>query len=154
DLCGKKIWRQAMKLDTAAIVLALMIFLSLPVSAFGQSNESITRKTVGEPNREEAPTVLQGFKTELFQIKNSDRESLKGIMRGLRSGAEGSEVRSSRDFKTITVRDYPENIAVIGRALSRLDMPEPLPINLEVQLHLIAASRTSKEKSALPKGLD
>ncbi len=67
---------------------------------------------------------------------------------------------ANRQMKTITVRDYPENIAAIGEALRRLDVPDATyrpprtPSSIEFQLHLIAASPTAGEKTAFPTALE
>ncbi|MEW6735123.1 MAG: hypothetical protein AB1489_27780, partial [Acidobacteriota bacterium] len=72
----------------------------------------------------------------------------------LSSGENGSQIIPNSEFKTITVRDFPENIAVMERALVRLDLPEQTPVNFEIQLHLIVTSRTAMEKTNLPVGLE
>jgi hypothetical protein len=72
----------------------------------------------------------------------------------LGSGAKGSMITPNQNLRTLTVRDYPENIAAIEEALKRLDVPDKSPASLEFQLHLIAASMTPSEKSTMPKNLE
>jgi hypothetical protein len=56
------------------------------------------------------------------------------------------------------VRDYPENILVIGDAIKRFDTPAPevsrVPDSLDFELHLIAASKSNSETGAVPPSLE
>lgn len=130
------------------IYLTLLLMLCLFTVTFGQSAPKVT--TTPEPER----SANRDLKTQIFEVKNRDPLSLVKVLRGLSSDDRGTQLTPDRDFKTITVRDYPENIAVIERALTRLDVPEKLPANLEFQLHIIAASRSGKEKVQNPNNLE
>ncbi|MBN8723767.1 MAG: hypothetical protein J0M03_12600 [Acidobacteria bacterium] len=105
------------------------------------------------PTAEPERVINKDLKTQIFEVKHRDPDSLARVLRGLSSFEKGTQINSDRDFKTITVRDYPENIIVIERALTRLDVPEKLPANLEFQLHIITASRTGKIEEQMPKNL-
>ncbi len=125
----------------------MMMFLLIPLqSALGQSNN--------EQNREEqtAPATKR-FMTKMLEVKRGDPERIVPTLRAFGSGEKGSQVTFDQSFKVIIVRDYPENIAVMEEALKRLDVPMPSPVSLDVQLHLIAASRQSVEKTTFPAEL-
>ena len=86
-------------------------------------------------------------------------EALASALQPLQSGQPQTSMVANRQMKTITVRDYPENIAAIGEALKRLDVPDAVskprtPSSIEFQLHLIAASPTAAEKTAFPTALE
>lgn len=102
----------------------------------------------------EAVTVPKGMKTIILPVQNRDPVMLASVLRGLTSGDRFARVDHNNEFKVITLRDFPENLAVMQDALKRLDVPEAAPVNLEVQLHLIAALQTPTESSGFPAGLD
>jgi hypothetical protein len=129
------------------LTLLLITFLLIPLqSALGQSNN--------EQNREEqtAPATKR-FMTKMLEVKRGDPERIVPTLRTLGSREKGSQVTFDQGFKVIIVRDYPENIAVMEEALKRLDVPMPSPVSLDVQLHLIAASRQPVEKTTFPAEL-
>jgi hypothetical protein len=66
-----------------------------------------------------------GFKGQIFDIKNRNPWELVQIIKPLGSGFKGAIMQSNEEYKTITVRDFPENIATIGEAIKRLDTPLP-----------------------------
>ncbi len=137
------------------VYLAFLLMLCLFTITFGQAAPrpaSTTSAPTPEPER--VVNVNRDLKTQIFEVKNRDPLSLVKVLRGLSSDDRGTQLIPDKDFKTITVRDYPENIAVIERALARLDVPEKLPTNLEFQLHVLAASRSGKEKSQIPNNLE
>jgi len=144
-----------MKIKTILLLNTLLIFaLTAPAVALSQSG-SLTQK-----KEEESTPVPKDFKTVILDVKHRDPQTLANVLQILASGEKHASVRADRGFKIITVRDHPENIANIEAALKRLDVPEPPPqpmpppVNLEAQLHLIAASRAPGEKGALPAGLE
>ncbi len=79
---------------------------------------------------------------------------MRESVQALGSGIGNATIYANESLKTLTVRDFPENIAAIEEALKRLDVPDKSPVSLEFQLHLIAASMTPSEKAPLPKILE
>ena len=53
------------------------------------------------------------FKTKIFELKYRDPNSVAGVLRQLGSGFKGSGIGTSSEFKTLSVRDFPENIETI-----------------------------------------
>ncbi len=137
---------------TAIIACAL-----LPLStAFAQQNQTQTKQT-------ESPWVdFSGFKGKIFDIKNRDPRELVQILQPLGSGFKGAEMKSNGEYKTITVRDFPENIATIEEAIKRLDVPPPpkppeplrptLP-DIEIFAYVLIASNGEGDGTAPPPAL-
>ena len=57
------------------------------------------------------------------------------------------------EFKTLTVRDFPENIAAIEEAIKRLDTPEAPRPDIEFSVHVLIASNAASEKETYPPEL-
>lgn len=140
----------------------LLMFVLFTATTYAQSAPRTVDTTAPSPKAAVAaatPTpepervVNKDLKTQIFEVKHRDPDALARVLRGLSSFEKGTQINSDRSFKTITVRDYPENVTVIERALTRLDVPEKLPANLEFQLHIITASRTGKNTEQMPKNL-
>jgi hypothetical protein len=140
----------------------LLMFVLFTATTYAQSAPRTVDTTApspkaavnaASPTAEPERVVNKDLKTQIFDVKHRDPEALARVLRGLSSFEKGSQINSDRSFKTITVRDYPENVTVIERALTRLDVPEKLPANLEFQLHIITASRSGKATEQMPKNL-
>jgi hypothetical protein len=137
-----------MKPKSIALLFSFLLICAMPASyAFAQT-------TGGQ--KEESASAQQGPKlaVKLFEIKYRNPNSLANSLQSLGSGAPKTTMYANNDLKTLTVRDFPENIAAIEEALKRLDVPDKSPVSLEFQLHLIAASMEAPEKAALPKNLE
>src|SRR5687767_4678994 len=97
------------------IVLALALLLLAAPAALAQS----------EAQRQDDNYVTQKmFQNRVFDVKNRDPQSLVRVHAPLTSGFRGAVVSANPEFRTISVRDFPENIAVIEEAIRRLDTPE------------------------------
>jgi hypothetical protein len=94
-----------------------------------------------------------GFKNRIFEVRNRDPEELLQVIRLLTSGFKGAQVSADRSFKTITVRDFPENIAAIEDALRRLDTPEAVHPEVELHVHVLIAGNTELGASEVPAEL-
>jgi hypothetical protein len=147
-----------MKLKSIAIFISLLLIcVTTASSTFAQSANEQKQE---EKKEEKGPEIdPKRFSVKLFEIKYRDPVSLNNAVMALGSGAKGSMMTPNPNLRTLTVRDFPENIAAIEQALQRLDVPEKPhpptpPVSLEFQLHLIAASMGPSEKSTLPKNLE
>lgn len=135
-----------MRLGSLVLVGVLLPFFLYPEMSYAQAPQ--------QPMEQERSP----YKVTIFHIKHRDPTILAQALDGLRSGAPNTAMVPNKQLKTITVRDFPENIASIGEALKRLDVPEPkapaaVPVNIEMQLHLIAASQQTGERSEPPASL-
>ena len=97
------------------------------------------------------PTKLQ---VKLFEIKNKEPEMLARAIMALGSGAPNTRIDPNNNLKTITVRDFLENIAAIEGALKRLDLPDAAPVSIQTQIYLIAASDEVGDSVAFPKEIE
>ncbi|MBS1812252.1 MAG: hypothetical protein JST84_29070 [Acidobacteria bacterium] len=122
--------------------LFLSVVLSLSFSALAQTNP--------EPKKEEP----RKFQVKMLEVKYRNPQVLTSALRTLSSGIGGSEISSNVELKTITVRDYPENIAAIEEALKKLDQPEAAPTSLQIQMYLIQATSEVTDKASFPKDMD
>lgn len=93
-----------------------------------------------------------GFKNRVFDVRNRAPEDLVPVIKLLTSGFKGAQLSASNAFRTITVRDFPENIAAIDEAIKRLDTPEATRPDIELRMHVLLAS--NKESMAGPYPAD
>jgi len=106
-----------------------------------------------EASREESYVSEKGFASRVFEVRHRDPGDLAAVLRPLGSGYRGATVSSNRDFKTISVRDFPENIATIEAALKRLDVAEAEKKDVELRLWVLVASNGEPAAGRFPEDL-
>lgn len=117
-------------------LFAALLFLAPPALAQGGGNKQ-------EAKQDDAVTE-KGFRGRIFELKHSSPEQLHAVIRPLGSGFRGATISSNSEFKTITVRDFPENIAVMEEAIKRLDVPEPARPDIEFRIHILIATNSAQ----------
>jgi Bacterial type II/III secretion system short domain len=129
----------------------LIITLMLASVGFAQTPQPAPAAASREPEYVEE----KGFKSKVYEIKNRNPHELANVLRSLGSGFKGSSLSSNEEFKTITVRDFPENLATIEEALRRLDVPEAAPprSDIEFHIHILIASNTPATNDDFPAEL-
>jgi len=133
-----------MKNALTAIVLSLIVSSTL----FAQ------QPTPSTPDKIEEDFVTEkGFKSKVFTINHRDPGSLGVLLSPLLSGFKGVMMRANPEFKTLTVRDFPENLATIEEAINRLDTPAAPRANIELHMHILVASNTGGTTQQLPDEL-
>jgi type II secretory pathway component GspD/PulD (secretin) len=120
-----------MKIKTLALLLSATV---LCTAAFGQTPSQST------PTPADNYVSNTGFKNRVFEVHNRLPDDLVPVIRLLTSGFKGAQLSASNEFRTITVRDFPENIAAIDEAIKRLDTPEVARPNIELRMHVLLAS--------------
>ena len=80
------------------------------------------------------------FKSKIFEVKYREPSSLASVLRQLGSGFKGAGISANNEFKTLTVRDFPENLATIEEAIKRLDTPAERPSSVQMHMHVLLAS--------------
>jgi hypothetical protein len=105
-----------------------------------------------EAGREEFVTE-KGFASRVFEVKHREPSDLAAVLRPLGSGYRGATVSANRDFRTISVRDFPENVAAIEAALKRLDVPEAPRKDVELRLWVLVASNGEAAAGRFPDDL-
>lgn len=141
-------------------LLSLLLVLCLTGSALAQSNTQSSQNNQQAAKTEPQYVDFQGFKGKVLEVKNRDPRSLVQILQPLSSGFKGAELKANSEFKTITIRDFPENIATIEEALKRLDVPMPSKSaeaprpDVEVYGYLLIASSGDAAGSDYPKAIE
>lgn len=135
-----------MNLLNRKIVAAGALALALGAQALGQSANQ-------DAGVVDTFVTHTSFKNRVFEVKHRDPDSLVPVINLLTSGHKGSSVSANRTFKTITVRDFPENIASIEDALKRLDMPEAPRPDIELRMHVLLASNADGASGQSPADL-
>src|SRR4030095_10578512 len=123
-----------MKNVLTAIVLLLIVNSASPAQTASPSAQS---------NPEDSFVTEKSFKSNVFEAKYRDANSLAKVLRQLGSGFKGASISANSEFKTLTVRDFPENLATMEEALKRLDTPAPPPANIELHMHVLLASNSA-----------
>ncbi len=124
--------------------LALALLLLAAPAALAQSEA---------PRQEDNYVTQKMFQNRVFDVKNRDPQSLVRVLAPLTSGFRGAVVSANPEFRTISVRDFAENIAVIEEAIRRLDMPEAARPAFEFSVHLLVASNDEAVANRYPAEL-
>lgn len=106
------------------------------------------------PAPPDAQRPASGFRNRVIELKHRDPESLLSVIKLLGSGAGGASMSVNNEFNTITVRDYPENIATIEEAVRRLDTPAPPAPGVEFHVHILIATNTQSPSNPVPAELN
>jgi hypothetical protein len=130
------------------------------VSEFQEPAQAQPRPTTpaSRPAVAPEPSVVEekGFKGKVFELKYREPSSLARAIRPLGSGFKGATVEANSEFKTITVRDFPENIAAMEEAIKRLDVKENVlgRPDIEFFVHVLIASNSELPPGDFPPGLN
>ena|SRR5581483_3407615 len=89
--------------------------------------------------------------TKMFDIHNGNAHEIYASIRGLGSGT--GDISFNNDTRTITVRDFPENIASIEEAIARLDKAATPAASVELKVSLLIGSKTALPDAAVPDEL-
>ena len=128
------------------------VFVALSL-AFCFVSASFAQQPAATPRPEPDYVTEKGFKSRIFDVRYRDASSLAQVLRNLGSGFKGATVQSNSEFKTITVRDFPENIATMEEAVKRLDTPGTPRPNIELHMHVLIASNTGTSSVDVPAEL-
>jgi type II secretory pathway component GspD/PulD (secretin) len=125
----------------------LLLFVAAHTAAAQENKQSTARGDGGEY------VTQKIFQNRVFDVKNRDPLALSRVLAPLTSGFRGAVVSPNQEFRTITVRDFPENIAVIEEALRRLDTPEAPRPAVEFHVHMLVASNDEAAPNRYPAEL-
>ncbi len=132
-----------MKHVAAASSLALI----LVTTVFAQQTANTS------PAPQDNYVTEKNFKSKVFDVKYRDPGSLASAISRLMSGFKGAAISSSSEFRTITVRDFPENLVTIEEAIKRLDTPAAPRPDIELHIHALIASNAGGGGAAPPAEL-
>lgn len=130
------------------MVWALLVSLACFAHARAQAQQQQPT-----PAPSENYVTEKGFRSRVFEVRHRDPRGLASVLGPLGSGFKGAMVRNNDEFRTITVRDFPENIAVIEETIRRLDTPEAARPAIEFRVHLLVASNDETAAGRLPAEL-
>jgi len=127
------------------IIAALVLTFALAPPAPAQQSSQA---------RVEEFVTLSGFKGKVFEVKNREGRALVRALSPLGSGFKGATITYSDEFRTLTVRDFPENIAAIEEALKRLDTPQAPRSDMDLRMYILIASNIEGAKNPYPTELN
>jgi hypothetical protein len=130
---------------TKTLALPLLV-LALAAIAYGQ-------QTQPTPSPADNYVTNTGFKNRVIEVRNRTPSDLLPVLKLLTSGFKGAQVSASNEFKTIIVRDFPENIAAIEDAVKRLDVAEAARPDIELRMHVLIASNSDSTNTQYPADL-
>ena len=81
------------------------------------------------------------LKNRVFDVHNRAPNEIANAILLLGSGSKGAAMSVNEQLRTITVRDFPENIAAIETAIKRLDQAEIAPI-ISLDISVLIGSKT------------
>lgn len=120
------------------IAPAILVLVLVSIPAFAQQPA-----TPPAAKSDDDFVTEKGFKSKVFEVKYRDAASLAKVLQPLGSGFKGASIWANSEFKTLTVRDFPENLATIEEALKRLDTPAAPRANIELHMYVLVASNNS-----------
>jgi hypothetical protein len=83
------------------------------------------------------------YRSKVFEVHNHDARDIASSVKLLGSGFKGSALSVNNDMHTITVRDFPENVAAIEGAIARLDQPMANAPDIEMKISVLIGSKTA-----------
>jgi len=134
-------------MSTMKLRMLVLLVAVLSTEAFCQAQNQTT------PAPTDNYVTNTGFKNRVFEVHNRMPEDLVPVIKLLTSGFKGAQLAASNEFRTITVRDFPENIAAIDEAIKRLDTPEAKRPDIELRMHVLLASNQGGTLSEYPADL-
>ena len=93
-------------------------------------------------------------------MKHRSPYDISRIVSPLGSGFRGAKLTPNTDPPSLTIRDFPENIATIEEAVKRLDTPlppkpaEPVAPDAEIYGYVLIASQSGEAGNDYPKAIE
>jgi type II secretory pathway component GspD/PulD (secretin) len=133
--------------DLRYMLLTLALVLAFVSASFAQ-------QPAPSPAQNQPEGITErSLKTRVFEIKYRDPKGLHDALFYLGSGFRNSAMSANSEFRTLTVRDFPENIATIEEALKRLDVPTAPRPSIELHIHVLIASNAGGTATDAPADL-
>lgn len=120
---------------------ALLLAQNAPSPKPTESKEKQAATCV--PKEEKVYVTTRDFKSKLLVLEHRTPEKLLNALRPLGSGFQGASLTANEEggMKTLSVRDFPENIASIEDALKRLDKPMTQEAEAELTFYVLQGHR-------------
>lgn len=123
----------------------LILVLLFTTALFAQEQQ--------QAKKEPEYNTVREYKNKVFTIQNRDVRPIFNTVHLLGSGFKGAAFSFNDELRTITVRDFPENVAAVEEAIKRLDQPMPAQPNIEMKIAVLIASKTALPSSPVPDEL-
>jgi len=123
-------------------ILSAVLFASLALGAFAQTK-----------TEERTFTTTRDYKNRVFEIRHRDPNVIASAVKLLGSGFPGADLSVNTELGTLTVRDFPENLATIEEAIGRLDKPVAAEPEVEFHIFVLLASNAATTARELPEEL-
>lgn len=112
---------------------------------------SVSAAKAQESSPPQSPQDARSLRSKFFEVKHRDPRTLLDVLKLL--GSPAGSISANQELRTITVRDYPENLGVIEDAIRRLDTPEPRRPDMEFRVHILIAADAPSGQGELPADL-
>ncbi len=112
--------------------------------------------TTALPAQEKKPeeyNSVREFRNKIFEVHNRDPRAVYSAIRTLGSGFNGTAYEFNEELHTITVRDFPENIAAIDEAIKRLDRPIADAPEVAIKISILIGSKSPLPGASVPDDL-
>lgn len=140
---------------TRTLALATLLGTSFPAWSQTIPQHTATQSKAAEPDPD--PAMLRAMRSKVFEVKHRSPSFLIRSLGALGSGVRGvrMDVSEFAGLNTITVRDFPENLAAIEEAIKRLDVPAAIQkaTDVELTIHVLFASKGPVSDGELPAEL-
>jgi hypothetical protein len=118
-------------IELFATILALLSIISFASAQTAERKEP----TPCDP-------IDKNLKGRIFEVKHRDPDTIIDVIRPLASPSKEAMIKGNDQFRTISVRDYPENLTLMEEAIKRLDSPESSAYDIRLKIHLLIASKS------------
>jgi hypothetical protein len=126
------------------ILLLIALFLAA-IPTFAQE----TKEKESEYN------TSRDFRSKVFEVHNRDPHDIAAAVSLLGSGFKGATLNVNNQLRTITIRDFPENLATMEEAIKRLDVPAAAGTDAAMRVWIIIGARTPiPNAQPLPEDLE
>ena len=142
-----------MKHPISQSLITSFVILILPLAGLARQQTPVSRP---KPPAAAPTTEVAGLRGRVMEIRHREAVDLLPVLRPLLSGVKGSVIEASRELQTISIRDFPENIATIEEAIRRLDVPptpRPVDPDIELTMHILIASDDGSYSENFPPSL-
>jgi hypothetical protein len=112
-----------------------------------------TTAVAQETKKEDEYNTIREYKNKVFSIQNREPNAIASAVKLLGSGFRGAGLSVNSELRTITIRDFPENIAAIEEAIKRLDRPVAQTPEIEMKISVLIGSKTAVTGPAVPDDL-
>jgi hypothetical protein len=106
-----------------------------------------------DAKKEDDFNSVREYKNKVFTIQNRDPRQIASSIKLLGSGFKGADLAVNYELRTITVRDFPENLAAMEEAIKRLDLPVSPAPDIEMKISVLIASKTALPSESVPDEL-